>query len=79
MKREKLITFRKKSNLTQVQVADMVAINRSHYGFIENGERNPSYEVAHKISDVFGVTIEEAFPDEIFFGNRCYIKKQESA
>lgn len=48
----------------QKEIADKVGITTSHYGFIENGDRQPSLKVAKKIADVFGKRI-----DEIFFDN----------
>ena len=77
MQRNILLELRKSKGFTQEQVAKEANINRSHYGFIENGERNPSYEVAEKIADVFDVSVERAFPEDIFFGKRCYNKKHE--
>lgn len=46
---------------TQKEIADKVGITTSHYGFIENGDRQPSLKVAKKIADVFGKKIEEIF------------------
>lgn len=48
---------------TQKEIADMIGITTSHYGFIENGDRQPSLKVARKISDVFNKSIEEIFFD----------------
>lgn len=76
MKREKLIELRKESGLTQEQVAEAADINRSYYGFIENGSRNPSLDKAEKIAKVFNKSIHEVFPNEIFFAGKCYVEKQ---
>ena len=48
---------------TQKEIADLIGITTSHYGFIENGERQPSLKVAKKIAEVFNKNIEEIFFD----------------
>ncbi|MDF2505601.1 helix-turn-helix transcriptional regulator [Clostridium sp.] len=52
-----------RGNKSQKEIADKVGITTSHYGFIENGERQPSLKVAKKIADVFDKKIEEIFFD----------------
>lgn len=76
MKREKLIELRNAKNATHEDVAEGAGISRSHYGLIENGIRNPSLDVAQRIAEFFNCSIEEVFPDIIFFGGRCYETKQ---
>lgn len=76
MKREKLYELRKKANLTQKQMSEFANINRSYYGLIENGERNPSLPIAEDISEALGKKVEEVFDNEVFFANKCYVKKQ---
>lgn len=41
--------LRKKRNLTQQEVADMVGIHRTTYTNIENGKADPSFKVMQKI------------------------------
>lgn len=77
MKREKLYQLREAKNMTHEDVANAIKISRSHYGLIENGQRNPSYDVAQRLSKFFDCPIEELFPDVIFFAGRCYVKKQK--
>lgn len=77
MKREKLIELRNAKNATHEDVAEGAGISRSHYGLIENGIRNPSLDVARRIAEFFNCSIEEVFPDIIFFGGRCYETKQD--
>lgn len=76
MRRECLIKARKKLGLTQEYVAKMSGIQRSYYGLIENGQRNPTLSIAKNISKSLCEPIEALFPDEIFFANKCYNKKQ---
>lgn len=74
-KREKLISVRKAQNMTQDEVAKKSEINRSYYGLIENGVRNPTMPIAMKIAKALDSDIQEIFPDEIFFNNKCYLMK----
>lgn len=76
MKRQQLIEIRKNLKLTQADLASATGIHRSYYGLIENGNRNPSLDVAMKISTVLNKDIEQLFPNEIFFANKCYGMKQ---
>lgn len=77
MRREKLFELRNKKELTHEDVAKAIGISRSHYGLIENGNRNPSFEVAQRLAKFFKTSIKELFPDVIFFAGRCYEEKQE--
>lgn len=54
-----------RGNKSQKEIADKIGITTSHYGFIENGDRQPSLKVAKKIADVFGKKIEEIFFDSV--------------
>jgi len=76
MKRKKLYELRKEANFTQKQMSEFAKINRSYYGLIENGERNPSLPIAEDISEALGKKVEEVFEKEVFFSNKCYVKKQ---
>lgn len=55
-----------RGNNTQQDVAKMLNITTSHYGFIETGARTPSLKLAKKISDLYGMSI-----DKLFFGDDC--------
>ncbi|MDW5300214.1 MAG: helix-turn-helix transcriptional regulator [Sedimentibacter sp.] len=50
-----------RANKTQKEIADLIGITTSHYGFIENGDRQPSLKVAKKIANVFNTNIEGIF------------------
>jgi len=78
MKREKLYQLREGKKMTHEDIAKAIGISRSHYGFIENGQRNPSYDVARRLSEFFKCPIKELFPDVIFFGGRSYVEKQNN-
>lgn len=50
---------RKKRGLSQRKVADQVGIATTTYTNIENGKRNPRLATAKKISDFFGISIND--------------------
>lgn len=76
MKREELVKARKQLGLTQSFVANEIGVNRSYYGLIETGCRNPTLKIATKIATTLNSSIEDLFPNEIFFANKCYNMKQ---
>lgn len=57
--RKKLIKARKKRNLTQNNVAELLGISRSYVSQIENGKKNPSHGVSKKISTLFSLNIND--------------------
>lgn len=62
-------------NLTHEQVADKLGIDRSTYTNIENGNRNPSFDLSLKIKRLFKVK-----SDDIFLVNNVAKKdKQKTA
>lgn len=76
MKREQLIKARKGLGLTQIDIATKIGVHRSYYGLIENGNRNPTLKIATKIATALNSDIEQLFPEEIFFANKCYEMKR---
>lgn len=65
MVRQWLKELRQRSNnLTQEQLAKMVGISRTMITEIENGNANPSVEVAKKIAAVLGFDWVKFFDDE---------------
>lgn len=57
---------RLEKNLTQLELANLVGVTPKYIGFIENGERNPSLQVAQKIASALGYGI-----DDIFLHSKC--------
>lgn len=53
--------FRKESNITQQQLADLVSVSSRTIISLEKGQYNPSVLLAYKIAQVFKVSIEELF------------------
>ena len=52
MKRDWLINIRRKSGLTQVEISKLIDVTYQMYGYIENGKRRPSPDLAQKIGKV---------------------------
>ncbi|MBE4909102.1 helix-turn-helix domain-containing protein [Bacillus luteolus] len=63
--REWLKRLRKERGLTQEDVASKSFINRAFYAQIENGTRNPSFEVARNIASTLGVSSSVFFTNEL--------------
>jgi putative transcriptional regulator len=53
--------LRARFNLSQLELAQKVGVRRETIVFLEKGKYNPSLKLAHDISKVFGLTIEEIF------------------
>ena len=54
---ENIRALRKSHKLTQQEVADILALDRSTYTFYEIGKTNPQPESLKKLSDTYNVTI----------------------
>jgi len=52
---------RKKTNLTQEEVAEKVGISRAYMGYIEQGRYSASLEVIEKIARVLKVKMSDLF------------------
>ncbi|CAH1200668.1 hypothetical protein PAECIP111893_01526 [Paenibacillus plantiphilus] len=53
-----------RDEMTQQQLADKVGVSRQAILSIEKGNYSPSLELAFRIAQVFGVTLEEVFTYE---------------
>ena len=60
--RQHLANRRVELDFTQQEVANAVGISRSSYAAIERGLRNPSLDVAQKISKKLKMPVIKAFP-----------------
>lgn len=49
-----LLEKRKKKNLTQEEMADLLGISRQYYNALENGSRTPSIDMAKKMAEKLG-------------------------
>lgn len=63
---DQLKLLRRKANLTQQQVADLLKIPRGTYTHYEIGKREPNLETLQKLAALFGVTIDYLIYDEIY-------------
>jgi transcriptional regulator with XRE-family HTH domain len=56
-----VVYYRKAKRLTQLQLAEMVDIDRSHISAIELGNVGVSMDVIFRLSDALGITPKELF------------------
>lgn len=56
---DRLKKNRKKANLTQKKIAELIGISQGSYANWENGKREPSLENVVKLSKILGTTTDE--------------------
>ena len=56
-----VVYYRKREKLTQLQLAELVDIDRSHISAIELGKVGVSFDVIFKLCDVLKITPKELF------------------
>lgn len=56
-----VVYYRKKKKLTQLQLAELLDINRSHISAIELGNVGVSFDVVFKMCEVFEITPKDLF------------------
>ena len=56
-----VVYYRKRKKMTQLQLAELVEIDRSHISAIELGNVGVSFDVIFKLCEVLGVTPKELF------------------
>ena len=59
--RKKLILLRKKHNLTQEHMAELIGVSRTTYTGYENGRVNPSLENGLRIKKILNYTFDDIF------------------
>ena len=57
----KIYEYRKKNNMQQSELAEMVGVRRETIGNLENGKYNPSLKLAMDIAKVFECNVEDVF------------------
>jgi putative transcriptional regulator len=62
--KNRLKVFRAMHDLTQEDLAEKLGVTRQTINAIEKQRYNPSLELAFKLANFFGVTIEELFTYE---------------
>ena len=65
MKNVRLINLRKKRDLTQEELANIVNTSQSNIARIEAGERDPRKNLKIKIAKLFDVSVEWLFYEQI--------------
>lgn len=76
----KLYRLRKMLNLTQLEVANILQINRSTYSYYESGRIEPRYAILLALARLFGVPVDFLIDDDIgiddidiiLFARKCY-------
>lgn len=56
-----VVFYRKRHKMTQLQLAELVGIDRSHISAIELGNVGVSFDVIFKLCEVLGVSPKELF------------------
>ena len=56
-----IVYYRKRKKLTQLQLTELVDVDRSHISAIELGNVGVSFDVLFKISEVLGVAPKDLF------------------
>ncbi len=59
--KNRLKVFRAMHDMTQEDIAEKLGVTRQTINAIEKQRYNPSLELAFKLADFFGVTVEELF------------------
>lgn len=54
--------YRKKSKITQEQLAGKVRVSTKYIQFIESAKRKPSLKTLYKIARALGVKVKDLFP-----------------
>lgn len=62
----RLQLIRTERGMSRQQLAVLIDVNAQTVGFIERGDYFPSLELAFKISEVFGVTVDQLFSTKPF-------------
>ena len=56
---ENIVQLRKIRQMTQEELADRIGVSRQAVGKWESGETEPSLDLAKKVAEVFGVSLDE--------------------
>jgi transcriptional regulator with XRE-family HTH domain len=68
---EKLRWLRKRRGMTLRELAQALDLpSHGYLGDLESGRRQPSLELARKIADFFGVTVDQLARDEVELDER---------
>ena len=59
--RNRIEEMRNERHIRQEELARLLGVSRQTVSSLENGRYNPSILLAHRIAELFGMTIEEVF------------------
>ena len=62
---EKLRTLRKQRGLTLRQLAEILSTSSGYIADLESGRRQPSLDLARKMADFFGISVDQLARDEL--------------
>lgn len=71
--KNKVALYRNRKNYSQQKLADEANITRPYLSYIENNKKKPSCDVALRIAQALGVSVEE-----IFFNNTVNHSEQNT-
>ena len=72
---ENVRKYRKLANMTQEELAELCECSISHVGHIENGNNKPSLDIAVKIANSLGVTIDQLMIENYLYPEKVYLNE----
>ena len=72
---ENVRKYRKIANMTQESLAEKCDCGVGHIGHIENGNNKPSLDVAVKIANSLGVTIDQLMAENYLYPEKVYLNE----
>lgn len=72
---ENVRKYRKIANMTQEKPCQNVCCSIGHIGHIENGNNKPSLDVAVKIANSLGVTIDQLMAENYLYPEKVYLNE----
>ena len=72
---ENVRKYRKIANMTQESLAEMCDCSIGHIGHIENGNNKPSLDIAVKIANSLGVTIDQLMVENYLYPEKVYLNE----
>jgi transcriptional regulator with XRE-family HTH domain len=58
---KRIVSERKRQNITQEKLATMSDVDRTHMGLIEQGRRRPTLSTLYKLAGTLGISLEQLF------------------
>lgn len=70
---------RLKKGMTQIQLSEKIGISNNYLSVLERGDKQPSYDVLIKLSDILEVSIDELIMDSSRIGHLIKCGKLEES